>query len=247
MKRHHGSTFVAISVAALTLGLCGCCKSGSEACPSRYRELTADKQVGEAKCTCADGSATGSVWGSDIYTSDSSICAAAVHAGVITTSGGEVKVKNAAGCPAYVGTERNGITTGKWGPYQTSFYFPDKGDGQCAAAPAAPTAPAGNVCPTRFKDIPALSASTTITCTCNASATSAGPLWGTDIYTQDSVICKAAAHAGAIPLSGGMVTAKAASGCKSYEGTTRNGVTSSKWGSYDASFYFPAKGTGACL
>jgi hypothetical protein len=93
--------------------------------------------------------------------------------------------------------------------------------------------------------VPGLGATTTITCTCNAGA-SAGPLWGTDIYTQDSSICKAAVHAGVIPASGGTVTAKAAVGCQSYASTERNGVSSDKWGQYDASFYFPAKGSGVC-
>lgn len=240
---------VPASAAVLALMLSACCKSGDgDACPARYRELTADKQVGESSCSCAAGSATGSVWGTDIYTTDSSICAAAVHAGVIASSGGTVKLKNAPGCPAYVGTARNGVPSGSWGPYQGSFYFPDKGDGKCSeAAPAtAPPVATGNTCPTRFKDVPGLSATTTITCTCNAGA-SAGPLWGTDTYTQDSAICKAAVHAGVIPPSGGTVTAKAAAGCKTYSATTRNGVSSSKWGSYDASFYFPSKSSGTCL
>jgi hypothetical protein len=73
-----------------------------------------------------------------------------------------------------------------------------------------------------------------------------GSVWGTDIYTQDSSICRAAVHAGVIAVGGGSVTAKAASGCKSYGGTSRGGVQSSDWGEYDASFYFPSKGTGTC-
>jgi hypothetical protein len=73
-----------------------------------------------------------------------------------------------------------------------------------------------------------------------------GSVWGTDIYTQDSSICRAAVHAGVITTAGGSVTAKAAAGCKSYKGGVRGGVESSDWGEYDTSFYFPSKGTGTC-
>lgn len=230
----------------LALGVNACCKSGGEgdSCPGSYASLSADKKAGVATCTCMAGdTASGSVWGTDIYTADSKICRAAVHAGAIPPSGGQVSVKGAPGCSAYVGTERNGVKAGKWGSFGSSFYFPGKGDGKCAAAPK----PAGNKCPRNFKSIPGVNAGTSITCECDSSQTGSGPVWGSDIYTQDSSICRAAVHAGAITSSGGSVTAKAASGCKSYKGTNRNGVNSGKWGSYDASFYFPSKGSGACL
>ena len=240
---------VAVSVAALiSLGVSACCKDGDNKCPNSYSKLSADQKAGETKCTCdASNTGSGSVWGTDIYTTDSSICRAAVHAGAISASGGEVTVKGAPGCSNYVGTNRNGINAGKWGSFGSSFYFPGKGDGKCAAAPKPEPTVSDKKCPTNFKSIPSLNASTSITCTCDASKTGSGPVWGTDIYTQDSSICRAAVHAGVITSSGGSVSAKAASGCKTYKGTTRNGVKSGQWGSYGASFYFPAKGNGACL
>ena len=231
----------------LALGVAACCKSGGDgdSCPRSYKMPTAEQKAGETTCSCdATNTGSGSMWGTDIYTTDSSICRAAVHSGVIPSSGGSVTVKGAPGCSAYTGTDRNGIKTGKWGSYQDSFYFPGKGDGKCSAA--TPPA-AGAKCPRNFKSIPGVNTSTSITCTCDSSLTGSGPVWGSDIYTQDSSICRAAVHAGAIPSSGGSVTAKAASGCKKYEGKERNGVKSGKWGSYGASFYFPSKGNGACL
>lgn len=63
-----------------------------------------------------------SVWGTDDYTTDSSICTAAVHAGVIQAGeGGKVKVSITAGKPSYDGSERNGVTSRRWGNYDSSF------------------------------------------------------------------------------------------------------------------------------
>ena len=63
-----------------------------------------------------------SVWGSDQYTTDSSICVAAVHAGVIQAdAGGKVTVAVEAGKQSYSGSSKNGVTTKNWGPYGQSF------------------------------------------------------------------------------------------------------------------------------
>jgi hypothetical protein len=63
------------------------------------------------------------VWGTDIYTDDSSICKAAVHAGRITAAGGGVIIEIRAGQSSYASTERNGITTSRFGSYSGSFVF----------------------------------------------------------------------------------------------------------------------------
>ena len=62
-------------------------------------------------------------------------------------------------------------------------------------------------------------------------------VWGTDEYTDDSAVCSAAAHAGAItPASGGAVTIVIATGRSAFPGSTRNGVTSKSFGQFDGSF-----------
>lgn len=61
------------------------------------------------------------VWGTDIYTSDSAICAAAVHAGILTMGGGTVYVRLERGRQSYAGTTRNGITSQAHGPARGSF------------------------------------------------------------------------------------------------------------------------------
>ncbi|MEW5850164.1 MAG: LCCL domain-containing protein [Myxococcota bacterium] len=69
-------------------------------------------------------------------------------------------------------------------------------------------------------------------------------VWGTDIYTDDSEICTAAVHAGAIThASGGVVTYEMRPGQSSYQGSTRNGITSLPYGSWPAS-YVIISGTG---
>ncbi len=75
----------------------------------------------------------------------------------------------------------------------------------------------------------------TIDCPANCGAM--GTIWGTDLYTDDSAICTAAIHAGLIEDAvGGTVTVHREPGLESYEGTTRNGITSLSYGEWDASF-----------
>ena len=75
-------------------------------------------------CRCDDTSLMQrSVWGSDYYTDDSSLCRAAVHAGVIKPSGGTVTVMREAGRPLYVGSRRNGIESSDYGAYSDSIRF----------------------------------------------------------------------------------------------------------------------------
>ena len=75
-----------------------------------------------------------------------------------------------------------------------------------------------------------------VTVTC-PSGGSAGDVWGTDSYTDDSSVCTAAAHAGVIsPAKGGVVSIVIGPGGDSYTGSTRNGVTSRSFGKVRGSF-----------
>lgn len=74
------------------------------------------------KFECPASGTAGTVWGSDVYTSDSSICTAAVHAGVITLEdGGIITVEFKPGRQIYGATTRNGITSNPYGEYPISF------------------------------------------------------------------------------------------------------------------------------
>lgn len=64
------------------------------------------------------GAASGSVYGTDIYTSDSSLAAAAVHAGLVKDGeSGIVKVTTIPNHQGYTGSTRYGVTTSNWSSY----------------------------------------------------------------------------------------------------------------------------------
>lgn len=64
----------------------------------------------------------GGLWGTDVYTYDSKLAPAAVHAGVLDDGQkGLVKVTILAGESKYEGTERNGVTSLSYGPYGCSY------------------------------------------------------------------------------------------------------------------------------
>jgi len=67
----------------------------------------------------------------------------------------------------------------------------------------------------------------------------AGGVYGTGVYTDDSKVCSAAVHKGLITLAaGGTVTIKILPGRATYLGSTRNGITSSSYGSWPGSYSF---------
>jgi hypothetical protein len=69
-----------------------------------------------------EGAATGTVWGTDTYTGDSALPAAAVHAGAVRLGeSGVVKVTVVEPLGQYRGTARHGITTSSYGRYDTAY------------------------------------------------------------------------------------------------------------------------------
>jgi len=82
---------------------------------------------------------------------------------------------------------------------------------------------------------------TPFTCTCSTEAIQQGAVWGTDTYTDDSGLCRAAVHAGAIPSAGGRVTVLRVAGRPLYIGSRRNGIQSDDYGAYSDSIRFQAR------
>jgi len=183
--------------------------------------------------TCAAGGTMHSVWGSDIYTADSSICTAAVHAGLITYErGGTVTIELRPGLPVYGNSERNGVTTSAYGGYGHSFVF-KSGNNDSAVKEAEELTPISwDISTSILSGEPGK----TWKFKCPAAG-KASAIWGTDVYTGDSSICTVAVHAGVITLDrGGTVTVELRPGESSYKGTKRNGVTSNDYGAYGRSF-----------
>jgi hypothetical protein len=69
------------------------------------------------------GSTMGTIYGTDIYTTDSNLATAAVHAGVLKAGQtGLVRLRIVPNPPGdYVSTTRNGITSNPWAAYPTAY------------------------------------------------------------------------------------------------------------------------------
>jgi hypothetical protein len=68
------------------------------------------------------GAARGSVWGTEVYTADSTLAAAAVHMGVLKVGEtGLVTVTVMGPQQKYVGSNRNGVTTADYDRYPASY------------------------------------------------------------------------------------------------------------------------------
>lgn len=66
---------------------------------------------------------------------------------------------------------------------------------------------------------------------------SAGGVWGTNLYSDDSSVCTAAVHAGRISFGqGGRVVIEIRPGASSYQSSTRNGVETMSYGSWGGSY-----------
>lgn len=200
-----------------------------EPCPSAARLLPGG---GECRCV-APVSTTDTVWGTGQYTDDSSICTAALHAGVIDERGGHVRIESVAACKAYAGTTRNGVTTRRYGPWRRSFAFPGTAVPVCdqtlrpsAEIAVAPAVDAGVALPSCPAVLPLVADGSPMQVRCRcAPPVPAGPFWGTGPYTLDSSPCAAAAHAGAIAASGGDVVLTIVEGCARYAAGTAHGVS----------------------
>lgn len=228
--RHVLSAALFAVVAAFTVTLAT--EAEAATCPAN---MTSYNNAGDGEsinCTCPAGATGGAVWGSGMYTTDSAVCAAAIHAGAVSaTKGGDVTVYMTGGCPSYSGSQNNGVTTRNWGAYNRSFAFswPAPGcAGQQAETPQA--------CPRNLNSLRGQTGQT-LSCTCSPQQYG-GSIWGSGLYTTDSSVCGAALHSGAIPATGGTVRITITGGCSRYVGSQNNGITTSNWGSYNSSFYF---------
>ncbi len=91
-------------------------------CSFRANELQ-DHQPGmRYGVACPPGCGNnGTVWGTDMYTADSPVCSAAIHAGLIGPQGGQFTVTIQPGQPAYRGSQRNGVHTNDYGSYGEGY------------------------------------------------------------------------------------------------------------------------------
>jgi hypothetical protein len=180
---------------------------------------------------CPAHGTLGTVYGTGVYTDDSKVCSAAVHAGLITPdSGGTVTIKILPGRSSYTASTRHGVTSNAYGSWSGSYSFV-----------VTPKAPAG----------PILDGGRTWSATAAAGKTGSryryscppngklGPVRGSTVYASSSSVCSAAVHAGQISATqGGNVVISIQAGRSSYPGTVKNGVTSRAFGRSNTSFTF---------
>lgn len=96
--------------------------------------------VGTVYSMTLTGATSGSIWGTNIYTDDSYLNAAAVHAGVLTPGQtATVYVEVMAGQSSYTSSTQNGITSYSWGAWAGSYKFltsaPPTGVPGCTGTP----------------------------------------------------------------------------------------------------------------
>lgn len=175
------------------------------------------------------GSDEGAVWGADIYTDDSRLAVAAVHAGFVSV--GEtavITVRILPGQDSYTGTTRNGIVSNSYGRYSGSFEILD-------AVSVGPIVHSqlqldpGNLTSLRGKNYEVFRFEVT--------GSDSGSIWGTDIYTDDSRLAVAVVHAGFAAVGETVVVeVQILPGQDSYEGATRQGVESKRYGRWSGSY-----------
>ncbi len=79
-------------------------------------------RIGKSFHFQVSGTTAGSIYGTDVYTSDSTLAAAAVHAGVLDKGQtGIVKITMMPGQESYQGTQRNGISSYSYSSYSSSY------------------------------------------------------------------------------------------------------------------------------
>jgi hypothetical protein len=179
---------------------------------------------------CPKYGSLASVWGTDQYTDDSSVCTAAVHAGLITLAGGgsvTIEIRPDAG--SYTGSTRNRVTSNSYPSYAGSYVFvggtpTDPGIAPGGTAWGATAAPYRNWVGAQYEF------------DCPPNGTAYG-VWGRDIYTDDSSVCTAAVHGGLITFKkGGKVKIQMRDGLSSYTASKRNGVATHPYQAWPSSF-----------
>lgn len=193
---------------------------------SEFRE-----QIGKTLtfvCPATDG-AKATVYGTDTYTDDSVICAAAIHAGVLKSGrAGMVSIVMDKGAREFRGSERNGVVSRNYGawPYWYSFF----GEPKPGIVTWRTIWDPWNQIPPDFTE--------PVTVRCPEVGDTKSPIWGTDVYQKDSAVCVAAVHAGVIsPESGGIVVVSPVPGPrKEFTASERFGVASRNWSAQPVAF-----------
>ncbi|RVE74585.1 hypothetical protein OJAV_G00023010 [Oryzias javanicus] len=199
-------------------------------CETKLRDKCRGSTCNRHKCPANCLHAKGKVWGTVSYDAQSSICRAAIHAGVIDNNGGLVDITRTEKSPFFVRSTKNGIETlSKYKPansFIVSKVEEYAADCYTTVAEICPFKRPSSHCPRVFCPV-----------NCKTQPSYWSPVIGSNIYADNSSICKAAIHAGVIKASGGLVDVLPLERRKSYTGVLKNGIQSeSKSNSEGGSF-----------
>lgn len=177
------------------------------------------------------GSRDGAVYGSGPYSINSSLPATAVHAGALAHGQKAlIAVTILAGQPSYQSLARNGVTSQSYGATNISY--------SVIAVTNNPPVTETFLDPGSVATFPGAEVNKSYAFWVNAR-TDSGMIWGTDVYTSDSDLASAAVHSGILANGeSGVVLVKVLPGRDRYDGSTRNGVTSSGYTSWGLSYSF---------
>jgi LCCL domain len=192
-------------------------------------------KTGTFEYVCAGGGRLDQVWGSaPIFADNSTVCSAAVQAGLITeVDGGIVTVQPAPGQASYTGTAANGVTSSSLSQWPGSFKITAavKGGGTPGVKLGGGAANSWAV-PYRGEN------GQKVLYICPGGMP-IQTVYGTNTYTDDSPPCTAAVQVGLITQkNGGRVTVVIGPGQSSYASFTANGVESRSSGPTPGSYSF---------
>lgn len=187
------------------------------------------RTLGQSLLVRVVGATDGAIWGTGIYSADSHIPTAAVHAGLVQPGAtAVVRVVMVEGQPAYRGSLQNGVRSRDFGRWELSYRLE-------AVPPSSSPIIEAMVGRGKVESLPG--ATPGMTYVLLVTGRTFGAIWGTEVYSADSDLGTVAVHAGILrPGETGYVQVQVLPGQESYRGSFANGVQSRDWGRYNLSF-----------
>ncbi|CAF1440961.1 unnamed protein product [Adineta ricciae] len=219
-------------------------------------------KVGQNLFFTITGAVGGSIWGTNIYTDDSNLATAAVHAGILRVGQtSTIIVKILPGQSSYTASNRNGVNSFSYGSWIGSYSFVSVASTTSTNVASTTTTPSPTTVSTTTSTTTVKSSSVGSSTTHVVLASTAnlvnyrdkvgqnlfftitgavgGSIWGTNIYTDDSNLATAAVHAGILRVGQtSTIIVKILPGQSSYTASNRNGVNSFSYGSWIGSYSF---------
>ena len=196
-------------------------------------------EVGRVLLIEVTGAVGSAVYGTDVYTHDSNLAPAAVHAGVLKLGEkGIVKVTILPPQDGFAGTGRNGITSTGWTSAKYDCYKIEPVKTLFAGVPATSTVTvaAADVRPDPG-NLGGYRNQVGNSFVFEVTGANDWGIYGTDIYTDDSELDVVAVHAGLLKVGQkGLVKVTVLGSQTEFKSTSRNGVTSRSWAGFSGSY-----------